>query len=362
MTGLYFIISGKAYDHWKETRPRGSGQSDEVIHYYGEDRYLNHKTYLYGSEGASASELASGTYRYSFQCLLPDLIPASFEDTYGNIRYNIKAVMDIPWRFNKEYELQFTVVRHDYLNEFPELKIATQDETMTTFCCWCCESKPFIMTVTLPYTGFARGQNIPIDVRLDNKSDVQIIGLEISLNRHIRYTSDTPKRKYKLESEVMISTQTKGVRKEESKTYKITLKIPGSLHNSVERYCRIINVCYDVKFETISSGCHKNSIIRIPISIGTNPLNFNNEQLQAVHPSAPFAPLPTILAPTAPEPDLRKYLDKLYNIKVIKKISSKAPKFDEAIRSSSPQVDASAVSIGWNISTIDAFPEKCAEK
>jgi hypothetical protein len=310
--GLYFTIHGKAKAHWTETRTRTSGSGKnrrthtETVHFNGEDRYLNQKTYLYGNEGASASELASGTYRYSFECLLPDLIPASFEATYGNIRYNIKAVMDIPWRFDKEYELQFTVVRHDDLNEFPELKIATQDEKIKTFCCMCCESEPFIMTVTVPYTGFARGQNIPIVVRLDNKSDVEIMAINISLVRFFRFTSDTPHSKSRCETEKMVSICTEGVGEAKSKTIEKMLVIPGIMLSSNERYCRVVQVFYVVKVEAISSGCHNNPELTIPITIGTVPLNFNNNESQAIHPSAPLAPLPTIMAPTAPEQDLRE--------------------------------------------------------
>lgn len=157
------------------------------VHYEGRDVYLNTKTYLYGSSGASAVKMASGTYRYEFACPLPPQLPASFEATLGHIRYNVEAVLDIPWRFDKESKLQFTIVRNDDLNEFMDLKLPCKSEEIKRFWCLCCETDPLIITVTLPYSGFAPGQRILVAVNYANKSGVEVYNTKITLRRVVKF-------------------------------------------------------------------------------------------------------------------------------------------------------------------------------
>lgn len=155
--------------------------------YEGKNVYISNKMSLFGNPNGEPIELPSGVHKYDFQFPLPALIPPSFEGTYGNIRYRIEAELNVPWAFDKEYKLQFTVVRRDELNSLPELKIPIQMEEVEKFCCWCCESDPLMMTVTVPFGGFVPGQDIPIKVSYVNNSDVDVEKTEISLIRIITY-------------------------------------------------------------------------------------------------------------------------------------------------------------------------------
>lgn len=191
--GLYFILHGEAYCTWNERVQKQVGIGNvrrtetRTIHYEGKDVYLNTRTYLYGRQGGSSVDMASGTYRYNFECQLPHSIPASFEGSYGHIRYYIEACLDIPWRFDKEYRIQFTVVRNDDLNERPELKIPCRQEEFAKFCCLFCQSAPMIMTATIPCSGFTPGQMIPVTVNFDNKSTVKVDRTKINFKRFIRF-------------------------------------------------------------------------------------------------------------------------------------------------------------------------------
>lgn len=194
LLGMYFKVYGVACCHWTESQSRttGSGENrrttNHTVHFRGENVYLNTKTYLFGYDGAPAVEIPSGTHRYNFALQLPPLLPASFEATHGHIRYDIEAVLDVPWGFDREFKLQFTVLRNnDDLNHDPLLRIPCQMEDITTFCCFCCQSAPLIMTVNVPRTGFAPGQNIPININFVNKSDVDVTRTKINLKRIIRY-------------------------------------------------------------------------------------------------------------------------------------------------------------------------------
>lgn len=183
-------MNGAASCHWTETQlgyMGPHGPSSRRIRYDGKDVYVNQKTFLFGGHGVKAVEMPSGIYKYDFMCQLPPLLPASLESTHGNIRYNLKAVLDIAWAFDKQFKLQFTVVRNDDLNHQPELKFATRDEQIKRFCCLFCQSDPLMMTVTIPQSGYAPGQDILITVQYHNKSDVDVARTKISLTRMVHH-------------------------------------------------------------------------------------------------------------------------------------------------------------------------------
>lgn len=190
---MYFKVYGAASCHWTETQRRTTGTGNNrrtvthTIHFNGKNVYVNTKTYLFGHDGATAVEMPSGTHRYNFALQLPPLLPASFEASHGHIRYEVEAVLDVPWGFDKEFKLQFTIVRNDDLNFDPQLRMPCQMEEITTFCCLFCQSAPLMMTVSVPCTGFAAGQNIPININYVNKSDVDATRTKINLKRIIRY-------------------------------------------------------------------------------------------------------------------------------------------------------------------------------
>lgn len=190
---LSFVIHGRAKCHWTESEQRTVGHGDNRrtethdVHYEGKNVYLHTKSLLFGNTGGQPIELPSGIHRYNFQFPLPALIPASFEGSHGNIRYRVEAELDVPWGFDKEFKLQFTVARKDDLNFQPELKIPIRSEDIKKFCCWCCESDPLITTITLPFGGFVPGQDIPVMINYVNKSDVEVERTRIYLQRITKF-------------------------------------------------------------------------------------------------------------------------------------------------------------------------------
>lgn len=184
---------GAAKCHWTELRSEtvGRGENrrtvDKSVHFKGKDIYLNTRTYLFGSSGGSALEIKSGNHKYEFDCLLPAQLPSSFEALHGNINYYVQAVLDIPWGIDKEFKLPFTLVRHDDLNDFPELKIPVINEEIKQFCNCFCLSDPIVMTVTLPCSVFAPGQKVPIEICYNNNSNVVVQSTRINLKRLTTY-------------------------------------------------------------------------------------------------------------------------------------------------------------------------------
>jgi hypothetical protein len=183
-SGLYFIVYGKAETQWTKVKNR---KRNEIIRFEGRHVYLNTKSYVFGSPESNAVEMASGTYKYDFACPLLMLIPASFEGKHGHIRYHVEAVLDIPWRFNKEIKLQLTIARQDDLNEFPDLKTPVVFKTIEKYSCLCFNSQHLMVTVTLPQSGYAPGQKIHVTVSYDNKSNVRVNRTVVCLKRTVQF-------------------------------------------------------------------------------------------------------------------------------------------------------------------------------
>ena len=68
-------------------------------------------------------QITAGDYEYPFRLQLPENIPSSFVGEYGRIVYNIKAVVDRPWRFDHETVAFFTVDGIYDLNREPSASV-----------------------------------------------------------------------------------------------------------------------------------------------------------------------------------------------------------------------------------------------
>lgn len=51
------------------------------------------------------------------------------------------------------------------------------------YCCFFCQSGPMNIVASLPYSGFVPGQNIPLNIELDNNSNVAVKRVKIKLEK-----------------------------------------------------------------------------------------------------------------------------------------------------------------------------------
>lgn len=152
--GFVFVTDRVCANRWFALSS-GAGSRRRSVTYAGREDYLNQTTYLLGSQsGSAALEMPPGTTTYSFACVLPMQLPSSVEGKYGNIRYNCKAVLDRPWKTDKEFRLSFTVIKTEDLNLLsPTLYIPSKSEIVRHFYCCCFKSKPFSMSASIPFAG-----------------------------------------------------------------------------------------------------------------------------------------------------------------------------------------------------------------
>lgn len=294
---------------------KGAGSRRRSISYSGKEDYLNQTTYLFGSQSSSTPiEMPKGITTYSFACMLPMQLPSSVEGKYGHVRYSCKAVLDRPWKTDKEFRLSFSVIKTEDLNLTPSLYIPFKSKILRHFYCCCFKSKPFHMSVSIPFSGFVPGQTIEVTLSLNNQSNVDIEGTKVSLERNTQYISQTPRKKIRFECLPVRDVFGAGVSACGSAEIRISLVVPP-LPPTNEKYCRVITTAYQLKVLAKVTGAHKSPHINIPITIGTIPFrasaqapNYDAIMNSSIassssHPSAP----PFDLAPPSYE-QVRKAL------------------------------------------------------
>lgn len=265
--GLRLIVEGEAACKWTESS--GSGNNRRSTTYHGEQKYLNSITYLFGSKDCEIMEVPEGIHTYNFVCQLPTPIPYSVEGKFGHVRYKVDANLDIPWAFDLQSERGFTVVRHEDLNIFPELRLPIEVEEIKVFCCLFCKSDPLIVKVRLPRTGFGLGEKIPVCVELINNSNKDVEKTTFSLKRVDRFHSTSPFDKTKETKEEVAESRGRGAKKGETVTFEELVEIPHTLMINNNKYCNVFQITYELKVTAETEGISVSPELYMPVTIGS---------------------------------------------------------------------------------------------
>lgn len=129
-----------------------------------------------------------GTHIFEFQCRLPNQIPASFSSKEGSIHYYVEAVLDKPWRLNERIKKSFCVTRNESINDFPELFTPIQQEKIKKFGILFWTSKPLLMSVTMPFSGFEPEEDLAFKIYYDNQSNVDVSQTKVEFRRVLKLT------------------------------------------------------------------------------------------------------------------------------------------------------------------------------
>lgn len=160
------------------------------------------------------------------------------------------------------------------LNELSSPQIPTQMEMTKSFWCGPCSSGPFSMVASIPQTGYVPGQKVIVSAEVTNMSTIPVDRMKFMLRKIISYHSQTPSTKTKNELVVIQERRAGGVAKMDHGRFQMTLPIPPEPPTNTN-LCKVIHITYEVKVEAKIGGPHQSPCIRIPITIGTVPLNRN---------------------------------------------------------------------------------------
>jgi Arrestin (or S-antigen), C-terminal domain/Arrestin (or S-antigen), N-terminal domain len=264
------------------------------VHYEGKELYLNSRTYLFGQHGGETLEISPGLHKYDFACHLPELLPGSFAGIHGQIEYYVEAVVDVPWGFDKETKVPFAVVRQDNFSMYPEFRVPMKQEDMKKFCCLFCESDVLFVSASIQCGAFITGQSIPVKIEYMNKSDIRVNSTQLKLRRKINFVSHTPETKVRTVKEMIAECSAPGIGPTGEIDFVAELPIPSVLPTSNDRYCRVIQVTYELVVIADTDGlCHNNVEFDFPIALGnvsTQPgelMPSSSSGYPSVIPSAP---------------------------------------------------------------------------
>ncbi|KAG7300439.1 hypothetical protein JYU34_016060 [Plutella xylostella] len=274
--GIHVKIKGEAHTSWSESRRQDTSDGktedvDETIS--GHEEYFNINYYLLGSNSGNEIEIPAGRQVYNFTCTLPPVLPSSFEGQFGYIRYTIKVTLDRPWKFDQETKIAFTVINPLDLNLNPSYKTPLRLQMEKTFCCLCCASAPLSVDLQAPVTGYCPGQAIPIQLDVENKSNVQLHLIKVFLRKLVTYraTNTSASTSIKKTKDVVVTIQEGPVVAGGSKQFNLKLEVPPIPPSNLVN-CSIIDLDYDIKVECAVSGMHFNLKDKKYVTIGTVPL------------------------------------------------------------------------------------------
>ncbi|KAF2885772.1 hypothetical protein ILUMI_20407 [Ignelater luminosus] len=272
--GITILFKGEANTNWviEESKTNNDGkQENERIELVGSEEYFKIQYYLIGGQGGEVV-IPPGQHTYPFTCVLPPTLPSSFEGEFGYVRYIIKVTLDRPWKFDQEAKRAFTVLSPVDLNVNSRLKDPARITLEKFFCCCWCKSGPLTCVISIPCTGYVPGQVIPVVAEVDNISNVEILGVQFTLQKIVTYHSQTPRREVKKDLKIITELKVGPVAPHGSNTWNQPLTIPPIPPSNLTN-CGLIDLDYELKIEVNVSGFHTNMESKIPITIGTVPFS-----------------------------------------------------------------------------------------
>ena len=181
MAGLRITIKGFAKCEFTEHFGRNSTTYEQ------QEDYLNFLSYLFGTMDGEPKKIEAGVYTYRFSCFLPLELPYSVEAAHGYIRYKVEVNLDIPWGFDDKKVERITILSHDDLNLYPDLKMPCQDEDLGSLCCRFYETDPPLLEASIPYSGYTCGDTINVAIKVINDTNEILSGVKIELLRRTKF-------------------------------------------------------------------------------------------------------------------------------------------------------------------------------
>lgn len=182
MKGIKMEFEGKAYCHW--TEEEGTGDDKRTVSYSGKEHFFEYKLWLVGS-GASKFAHGPGRIGYPFQFTLPASLPSSFESRIGYIRYELKAKIDRPWKFDPKTKCPITVneIIDTNLLQFARGPSDTKDKEVGCLCC----KGPLHLDGSIDRGAYCPGEVAFVNANVQNNSTRDMTALKAKVVQTIHY-------------------------------------------------------------------------------------------------------------------------------------------------------------------------------
>lgn len=185
MKGLYIECYGSGYCHW--TEQSGSGENKRTEDYSGNESLFTFNSFLFGN-GSTKIKHPCGRFEYQFMFTLPAVLPSSFEGHYGHIRYELKAQIIRPWRF--DIKIKRPVIINELIDtNQPSYATGPGGEVHKEVGCLCCAAGPLNLSASLDRAAYCPGEHILINAQVQNNTSRNMTALKAKLVQNVQYHS-----------------------------------------------------------------------------------------------------------------------------------------------------------------------------
>lgn len=221
---------------------------------------------LWNREDAGSSTMAAGHHSFPFVFVLPYHIPSSFEGRVGWVRYELLGrIVTGVMRKEHSVEIDIPVMEIIDMNGDPFLTVPANIQVQKRVWSFLCTFANVCMLVNMPRTGFCVGEDIPLNVSLENSSRHEIVITAI-LKQKITYTSKRNKRQFDKATVVRVSSCPIGPRT--STIWPTNLQVPQG--EATSQSYDPIHIGYRIKV-VASVAWGQVLVAKIPITIGNIP-------------------------------------------------------------------------------------------
>lgn len=232
--------------------------------------------YLFGGANRLLRTFMPGIVTFKFSCKLPKHLPSSVRSRNGKISYKIEAILDTEWNFDVYSKLPFTIIRFEDLSAKTELMIPRNDEVITSFCCWNCRTKPLILSVEIPFSGYVNGQNISIKIAIDNRCGFDVSQTIISLKKVFSFTSQKPEHREWIEKKTLVRNTCQGAKSGKITKFKSIAEVPQFTIPTCD-LSEVVKISYLLQVKVQVIGFIRRPKVEIEnLVIGSLPLIFTD--------------------------------------------------------------------------------------
>ncbi|XP_076443444.1 arrestin domain-containing protein 17-like [Babylonia areolata] len=262
-------------------------------HYLDSEYYLLKNIHLWPEGGRhnhnNAEVLGVGHHEFPFSFSLPRDIPSSFHVHAGNIRYYLKAELQVDKRKSSSVKEFFVVVQPLDLNTVPDARLPAVQHEDNMVWCMCCASGSVSATVRLTKGVFVPGEGIPVHAQIINSSSITIrrtyFTIEEIAHCHAGGKTETSCRELKTKERLLHSAIPPGATDEwmGEEVVTVPVAVPTGLQGS-----SLIDVEHQLVLHVVPSGPTCTARMSVDIVIGSVPLRESEDGQQ---PSAAAAPV-----------------------------------------------------------------------
>lgn len=147
--------------------------------------------------------------------------------------------------------------------------VPRSEETKATFCCWSCKTRPLILNVSIPFSGYVPGQSIQVTIKIDNQCGFGVSQTKMSLVKVFTFISQTPEKRCWVETKTLQNIVIGGAKHGSSVKLVGVIEVPQFTLPTNEIISSIVKVSYRISVSLEVVGFIRSPKVKIPIVIGS---------------------------------------------------------------------------------------------